>query len=170
VPADALLTDDERSAAATLRGALDAAGVEWEEPAPGRFVAVLPGEHKQSTTCALVVGRHAVTVNAFVCRRPDENHADVHRWLLERNVRMYGVAFAVDQLGDIYLAGRLPLHAVTPEEVDRLLGAVLEYADSSFDTILATGFATAIRREHAWRVRNGEPTGSLDAFTHLFDD
>ena len=54
---------------------------------------------------------------------------------------MYGVAFAVDQLGDVYLVGRLPLHAVTADEVDRLLGAVLEYADASFDTLLELGFA-----------------------------
>ena len=68
---------------------------------------------------------------------------------------MYGVSFAIDPLGDIYLVGRLPLHAVTPDEVDRLLGAVLEYADSSFDTILSIGFPTAIRREYAWRCQAG---------------
>ena len=44
-------------------------------------------------------------------------------------------------LGDIYLVGRLPLHAVTADEVDRLLGSVLEYADGSFNTILELGFA-----------------------------
>ena len=165
-----MTTPEEERATATLRAAVAAADVEWEEPAPGRLVVVLPGEHKQRTTCALSVGRHALTINAFVCRRPDENHAEVHRWLLERNVRMYGVSFALDRLGDVYLVGRLPLHAVTADEVDRLLGAVLEYADSSFDQILSLGFPTAIRREHAWRVRNGEPTGSLAAFTHLLDD
>ncbi len=42
-------------------------------------------------------------VHAFVCRQPDENHEGVYRWLLERNLRMFGVAFAVDAAGDIYL-------------------------------------------------------------------
>jgi hypothetical protein len=172
VPADLAGSAESAAAVDVIRGALAAAGddVEWEEPEAGRFVVTLPGEHKQRTTCALAVGSHALTVNAFVCRRPDENLDEVHRWLLERNVRTYGVSFAVDKLGDIYLVGRVPLHAVTAEEVDRLLGAVLEYADGSFDTILATGFPTAIRREHAWRVKNGEPTASLAAFTHLLDD
>ena len=77
------------------------------------------------TPCRLDVGAHAFGVHAFVCRQPDENHERVYRWLLERNLRMYGVAFAVDAAGDIYLDGRLPLAAVTPEEVDRLLGSVL---------------------------------------------
>ena len=47
--------------------------VEWEETAPGRFVVVLPGDHKLRTTVSLVLGSHRLTVNAFVVRRPDEN-------------------------------------------------------------------------------------------------
>ena len=91
----------------------------------------------------------------------------MHRWLLERNAKMYGVAFAVDQHGDIYLTGRMSLHAVTPDELDRLLGAVLEYADNSFNAILERGFASSIRREYAWRVARGEPTYNLAAFRHI---
>ena len=67
-------------------------------------------------------------------------------------------------LGDIYLDGRLPLAAVTPEEIDRLLGAVLTYADESFNTILELGFASSIRKEWEWRVSRGESTRNLEAF------
>ena len=67
-------------------------------------------------------------------------------------------------MGDIYLDARLPLGAVTPEEIDRLLGAVLEYADGSFNTILELGFASSIRKEWEWRVSRGEPIRNLEAF------
>jgi hypothetical protein len=87
--------------------------------------------------------------------------------MLEHNTRLYAVAFALDHLGDIYLSGRLPLDAVTPDEVDRLLGATLEAADSSFNTLLELGFASAIRKEWEWRLSRGEPTYNLAAFTHL---
>ena len=150
-----------------LREALAAHELDVEETAPGRFVVVLPGERKQRTTVSMVVGEHALTVQAFVARHVDENVEVVYRWLLERNLRMYGVAFAVDHLGDIYLSGRLPLSSVTPDEVDRLLGSVLEYADGSFNTILELGFSTAIRREWEWRLSRGEPTHNLDQFRHL---
>ncbi|WP_078899883.1 YbjN domain-containing protein [Streptomyces sp. SBT349] len=140
-----------------IEEALGELGVEWESPGDGRYVVTLPGTRKLSTTCSLVVGRHSLSVNAFVIRRPDENHGAVHRWLLERNPRLHGVAFAVDALGDVYLVGRLPPAAVTPEEIDRLLGAVLDAADSSFNTLLELGFAGAIRREHAWRTSRGLP-------------
>jgi hypothetical protein len=150
-----------------VRGTLDASGLEWTEHRSGVFEVDLPGDRKLKTTCRLEVGRHALAVHAFVARNPDENHAAVYRWLLERNLRLFGVAFAVDASGDIYLDGRLPLSAITPEEIDRLLGAVLTYADESFNTILELGFATSIRREWEWRESRGEPTGNLEAFRHL---
>ena len=162
------MTPEQAAAAEVLRAAV--ADLEHEEPTPGTLVVQLPGEKKLKTTVSLVVGAHSLSVNAFVVRHPDENHEAVYRWLLERNARLYAVAFAVDHLGDVYLSGRLPLHAVTPDEVDRLLGAVLEASDSSFNTILELGFASSIRKEWAWRISRGEPTWNLQAFRHLAPD
>jgi Putative bacterial sensory transduction regulator len=142
-------------------------GVTFESPEPGTYVVGLPGTRKLSTTCSLRVGRHSLSLNAFVVRHPDENEAGVHRWLLERNLKLYGVSYAVDRLGDIYLTAKLPLGAVTDDEIDRLLGSVLEEADGSFNTLLEMGFATAIRKEYAWRVSRGESTRNLAAFGRL---
>ena len=158
------------AAEAAVREFLAESGLEWESGGPSTFVVTIPGVRTLRTTATLAVGEHALTVNAFVARHPDENHEAVYRWLLERNRRMYAVAFAVDHLGDIYLAGRLPLPAVTPDELDRIIGAVLEYSDGSFNTILELGFATAIRREWQWRTSRGESTDNLAAFVHLMQD
>ena len=57
--------------------------------------------------------------------------------------------------------------SVTDDELDRVLGQVLEAADGDFNTLLELGFATSIRREWAWRVSRGESTRNLAAFTHL---
>ncbi|MEU3184631.1 YbjN domain-containing protein [Streptomyces sp. NPDC006923] len=160
------MAQDARAARVVERTLKDA-GLEWESPEAGSYVVTLPGTRKLSTTCSLLVGRHALSLNAFVIRRPDENAEAVHRWLLERNLKLYGVSYAVDRLGDIYLTGKLPLPAVTEEEIDRLLGSVLEAADGSFNTLLELGFASAIRKEYAWRVSRGESTRNLDAFAHL---
>jgi len=147
-----------------IRAVLREGDIAHAEPRPGVFEVTLPGERKLQTPCRIEVGQHAVAVHAFVARNPDENHRAVYRWLLERNLRMYAVAFAVDHSGDIYLDGRLPLHAVTADEVDRLLGSVLSYADESFNTILELGFAASIRKEWDWRTARGESTRNLDAF------
>jgi len=152
---------------AGLEQILDDIGVPWERANATTVVVTLPGERKLRTTCSLTVGTSALTVNAFVSRRPDENHAEVYRWLLEQNRRLYALAFSLDHLGDIYLTGRVALTAVSPEELDRILGCVLEYSDASFNTILELGFASAIRREWEWRTEKGLSIDNLAAFAHL---
>lgn len=148
----------------TIRSYLDANEIDYELLSPTSFSITLPGEKKLQTPVRLDVGEHALGVHAFVCRNPDENHARVYRWLLERNLRMYAVAFAVDHAGDIYLDARLPLSSVSDDELDRLLGSVLAHADASFNAILELGFASSIRKEWEWRISRGESTANLEAF------
>ena len=132
-------------------------------------MVTLPGSRRLQTQCWLLAREHSLLVQAFVCRQPDEEHAAVYRFMLRRNARLYGVHYALDRLGDIHLIGRIPLHAVTAAEVDRVLGQVLEAADGDFNTLLELGFATSIRREYAWRSERGESTANLRAFEHLFE-
>lgn len=136
---------------------------------PGIIVA-LPGERRLTTNTILTVGEHSVRIEAFVCRRPDENFEGVYRFLLKRNRRLYGVAYTLDNVGDIYLVGRTALHAVTPDEVDRILGQVLEAVDTDFNTLLELGFKSSIQKEWEWRVKRGESLKNLRAFEHLIDD
>lgn len=136
---------------------------------PGLIVE-LPGERKLKTNTILSIGEHSVRVEAFVCRRPDENHEGVYRFLLKRNRRLYGVAYTLDNVGDIYLVGRMALEAVTADEIDRILGQVLESVDDDFNTLLELGFKSSIQKEWAWRVSRGESLKNLEAFEHLIDD
>src|SRR3954447_13222415 len=132
--------------------------LEWETTGPGAYVVTLPGTHKLKTACNLIVGEHALRIEAFVMRQPDENREELWAWLLRHNARMYGVSFSIDATGDVYLTGRVSLNSLDEDELDRLLGAVLSYADDNFDTLLQIGFGTAIRREWDWR---GEGGGAL---------
>ncbi len=153
--------------AAALRAALDSLEVSYESPQPGSYLVTLPGQHKLKTMTWLIAGSHSLYAEAFFCRQPDENHAEFYRFLLEHNARMYGVQFALDPVGDVYLVGRLPLEAISPSEVDRLLGCVLSYSDDIFDQALMIGFASAIRKEYAWRVKRGESLANLQAFGRI---
>jgi hypothetical protein len=136
---------------------------------PG-FIVELPGERRLKTNTILSIGEHSVRVEAFVCRNPDENHEGVYRFLLKRNRRLYGVAYTLDNVGDIYLVGRMALSSVTADEIDRVLGQVLEAVDSDFNTLLELGFRSSIKKEWAWRVSRGESLKNLAAFEHLIDD
>ena len=161
------MSDPRDTAISEIRAELSELHLDWSESASGLFSVSLPGTRKLITECALEVGRHGLSVRAFVARKPDENHVGVYRWLLERNLKLRGIGFALDALGDIYLTGRIPVELVTREEVDRILGAVAEAADDSFNVILELGFAESIRKEWAWRRSHGESTANLAAFTHL---
>mgnify|MGYP001394971326 FL=1 len=154
------------SVVATIEGYLLEHSIDFERQG-NSFLVTLPGEKKLQTHCALVVGDHSLSINAFVIRKPDENESEVHRWCMQKNAAMHGLAFAINSLGDIYLVGRLPLDAVNHQELDRILGSVLQYSDSSFNPLLELGFANAIRREWAWRVSRGESLANLEAFAHL---
>lgn len=155
--------------AAVLRETLTERELEFDEAEPGAFLVKLPGSHKLATMTWLVVGDHSLHVEAFFCRRPDEAHDRFYRWLLERNAKMYAVAFAVDHHGDVYIVGRLPLSSIEPDELDRILGSVMTYSDESFDAALEIGFRTSIEKEWDWRVKRGESLANLQAFARFAD-
>ena len=147
---------------------LHEAGLEWEPGARrGEYVVTLPGEKKLKTVVSLVVGADALSVSAFVIRNPDENHEEFYRYLLRKNLRLPGLAYAVDGSGDVYVTGRLPAAGVDAAYLDQLVGALLDAADSHFNELLAIGFITSMRKEWDWRVSRGESLRNLEAFRHL---
>ncbi len=143
-------------------------GVQWDLGArAGELVITLPGEQKLRTVVSVLVREHTTSVSAFVIRNPDENHEAFYRYLLRRNLRMPGLAYAIDASGDVYVRGEAPTSAVDAAYLDRLFGVVLDAADTPFNDLLALGFLTSMRKEWAWRISRGESTRNLEAFRHL---
>lgn len=159
----------QTDAIAAIEQAVTETELDYERPEPESFLVTLPGKRKLKTLVWLRAGEHSLLVKTFFCRRPDENHAEFYRWLMRKNEDMYGMAFAADEVGDVYIVGRVPLASVSPEEVDRLLGCALTYSDENFNPALERGFAGAIRREWAWRVDSGQEPRNLEAFRHLIE-
>lgn len=171
----------QAEASERLVAAVRELGVDHEPGArEGELVVTLPGERKLRTVCSLVVGEHDVRLQAFVIRQPDENHEQVYRYLLTRNLRLPGLAYAIDGEGDVYLTGRIAIEAFAAvpgdkpadapvDVVDRLFGAVLSACDEPFNELLVLGFLTSMRKEWAWRVSRGESTANLEAFRHLLE-
>jgi hypothetical protein len=155
------------SALEILCDSLKKSKIEFEALDSSTLLVTVPGEKKLYTNVIFKVSDKTLSVNAFVIRKPDQNVERVHEWLLRHNASNYLLSYAVNELGDIYLVGRLPIGLVSREELDRILGAIHEYCDSSFNTLLELGFADAIRREWAWRVSRGESVANLEAFKHL---
>ncbi|MDK7110514.1 MULTISPECIES: YbjN domain-containing protein [Corynebacterium] len=131
-------------------------------------VVVLPGKKKLKTVVGLIPAPDSLRVEAFVCRAVEENHEAVYKWLLQRNRRLFGIGYTIDAAGDIYLVGQLPAQ-LADDDLDRLLGQLLETADGDFNQILERGFASAIKREWEWRVDRGENLANLEQFRHMVE-
>jgi hypothetical protein len=158
-----------------IEDALDAAELTYSHHdgahgGPPGLIVELPGERKLTTNTILSIGEHSVRFEAFVCRKPDENHEGVYRYMLKRNRRIYGVSYTLDNVGDIYLVGRMAVASVTADEIDRVLGQVLEAVDTDFNMLLELGFRSSIQKEWQWRVSRGESLKNLRAFEHLIPD
>ncbi|KGN36591.1 YbjN domain-containing protein [Knoellia subterranea] len=159
-----------RELAATIEAFLGDNDLEWEAGArDGEFVVTLPGEKKLKTVVSLVAGDSDLSISAFVIRNPDENHEEFYRSLLRRNLRLPGLAYAIDGSGDVYVTGRVPAAGVDVERLDQILGVVLEAADAPFNELLVIGFLTSMQKEWDWRVSRGESLRNLEAFRHLLD-
>ncbi|MGI8869878.1 MAG: YbjN domain-containing protein [Mycobacteriales bacterium] len=160
----------DAAADSTIRRALDEIDAEYQQTEPGHYLVRLPGEHRLATMCWLIAAEQALRIEAFVLRAPvaaDGDIAALHRELLRRNARLFGICYSIDRVGDIFLTGRWPLSALGTEEIDRLLGLVLAEADGAFDELLRIGYADAIRREFRWRRARGESLANLRRFESI---
>lgn len=163
-------TTPARAAEARLTAYLDHVGIDWELGGrEGEYVVTLPGEQKLKTVVSLLVRDRTTSVSAFVIRNPDENHEEFYRTLLRKNLRLTGIAYAIDTDGDVYVRGELQTETVDEVRLDQLFGVILAAADSAFNELLAIGFLSSMKKEWAWRVSRGEPTKNLEAFRHLLD-
>lgn len=163
--------DPAAAAGARLAAYLSSVELEWEPGArEGEYVVTLPGEKKLKTVVSLLVRDRTTSLSAFVIRNPDENHEEFYRTLLRRNLRLTGIAYAIDTDGDVYVRGEVPTAALDADHLDRLFGVVLAASDEAFNELLALGFLGSMKKEWAWRVSRGESTRNLDAFRHLLED
>lgn len=161
----------EASAESRLKEYLGSVDLAWELGGrDGEYVVTLPGEKKLKTVVSLLVRPRTTSISAFVIRNPDENHEQFYRTLLRKNLRLTGIAYAIDNDGDVYVRGELPTDSVDGEHLDRLFGVILAASDETFNDLLALGFLESMKKEWAWRVSRGESTRNLDAFRHLLDD
>ena len=149
--------EDVRAAAvAAVAAFLADTRVEAEELSDGRWFLRLAGERKLGIGVHLAVGDRTLRVESFFMRAPEEQRERLYHDLLLRQATSYVLRFTLDEAGDLFLVGQVPLRAITPEEVDRVVGTVLDLADAAYLPAVEIGFASSIAAEKAWRARLAE--------------
>jgi hypothetical protein len=142
------------TAADAIEGFLRRADIPYKRIDENQWAAQLRGDRKLTIPLGIALSGDRVVFESFFMRRPQENAERFYEMLLRRNARAYGVHFAIDADGDVYLVGSRAAAGIDEAELDRIVGSILIEADGLFEAAIAVGFESYLRADLAWRARN----------------
>ncbi len=102
----------------------------------------LLGEEKDVWTAYWTINQRTFRFETFLMPAPEENEGAFYEHLLVRNRELTGMHLEIGDEHAIFLAGSLPVRAVTEDELDRVLGSMWAYVERIFRPALRIGFAS----------------------------
>jgi hypothetical protein len=117
-----------------------------DRTASHRWYLRFKGEEKDFITVWLTLGQRTLHHEAQFMPAPEENAADVYRYLLRRNGDLYGMSFCLGPEDAVYLIGRVAAVEVNDDELDRITGSSIHYVDEHFPTAMTLGYPKLYRR------------------------
>ena len=116
--------------------------VERGGPGERRWYVRLLGEEKDGWTAWWTINQRTFRYETFLMPAPEENEKEFYEHLLVRNRELTGMNLEIGDEHAIFLAGSLPVHAVTEADLDRVLGSMWAYVEKIFRPALRIGFAS----------------------------
>jgi hypothetical protein len=144
------------TAAETIEQFFERSEIAYRRLSDTTWGAQLTGEHKHTIGFGIELIADRVRFESFFMRRPMENADAFYGLLLSRNMRSYGVHFAIDADGDVYLVGQRGADGLNEDELDRIVGTILVESDGMFGRAIEIGFADYLAADMAWRARATE--------------
>jgi hypothetical protein len=114
---------------------------------------LLPSYWKESIAVSLELGERHLRAEAFFMRAPEENRTDVYHLFLQRNLRSGPWRFCANESGDVSLVALVPRVAVSEEELDRLLGTLVQITDETYVPAMKLGYERGLEEQ----VNRGGP-------------
>lgn len=111
---------------------------------PHWFVRAL-GEEKSVFTVWFILRQRSLLVETYLMPAPEEQHAATYEYLLQRNQRLFGMAFSIGEEHAIYLTAAIHNRQVCDEELDRLLGTAYMETEQSFRPAMRLGYASKFK-------------------------
>ena len=146
-------------AAEAIERFLERSELPYARAGEGRWTFQLKGERKLTIPVGVAITGDRVMFESFFMRRPQENADRFYELLLRRNLRSYGVHFALDTIGDVYIVGQRAVKGLDEEELDRIVGAILMEADGLFNAAIEVGFESYLEADMRWREANAAREG-----------
>ncbi len=116
--------------------------VERGETDERRWYVRLLGEEKDVWTAWWTINQRTFRFETFLMPAPEENEQQFYEHLLIRNRELTGMNLEIGDEHAVFLAGSLPIAAVTDAELDRVLGSMWAYVEKIFRPALRIGFAS----------------------------
>ncbi len=107
-----------------------------------RWFVRLLGEEKDVWTAWFTLGQRTLHFETFLMPAPEENHAAVFEHLMKRNRKLTGLNLEIGEEEAIFIAGSLPVAAVTVAELDRILGSLWAAVELCFRPAIRLAFAS----------------------------
>lgn len=114
--------------------------VEWAGPHEGKWGIRMRQEAREATTIWFSIGDRTVGYEAYLLPQPPHRREEVYRLCLARNHRSWPAAINIDDRGDVFIGGRIPLSDLSRERLDEAVGAVFEIVELSFQALVRAGF------------------------------
>jgi len=105
-----------------------------------RWLVRVQGEEKPVFSVWFHLRQRTLHVETHVAPAPLEGHAAFYEYLLRRNLRLNGLAFAIGAEDAVYLVGQLPVAWVAEAELDRMLGTAYAATEQCFRPAMRLGF------------------------------
>ena len=100
------------------------------------------GEEKDVWTAYWTINQRTFRFETYLMPAPEENEGAFYEHLLIRNRELTGMNLEIGDEHAIFLAGSLPVKAVTEDDLDRVLGSMWAYVERVFRPALRIGFAS----------------------------
>jgi len=117
-----------------------AVAVERDESGERRWFLRVHGVEKDVFSIWWTLRQRTLHYETYVLPSPPEARAEVFEFLLRRNQKIYGAAFAIGDEDALYLVGQIPVSQIDDDELDRILGTLWEWTERSFRPAMRTGF------------------------------
>ena len=106
----------------------------------------LKGEEKDVITLWLSLRQRTVYAETELMPAPEENREELYRYLMVKNHELRELHLAIGPEAGIYLVTQIPIHELTVERLDELVGATVTYVDEIFPTAMTMGLGSVYRR------------------------
>jgi hypothetical protein len=106
----------------------------------------LKGDERDVITLWLSLRQRTVFAETELMPAPEESVEALYRYLLVKNHDLRELHLAIGPEAGIYLVTQVPIHELTIERMDELVGATVTYVDEMFPTVMSMGLPSLYRR------------------------